>query len=359
MNRTKVNLAFTSANTDRTCYYRVRITGGLLLFVGKCYVMAGTNNITLDLTDIVGNCTYKGYELLTPTWNSDGYYQPYINNQGPRSTVIPTTNLQQHYNPITVTLYSDSGLTNQIATTSKNIYFHSIPFMTESYLYRIGNNDLSYYLDFNLVPRLPNIPTDKIRYGQLVYNQASSNVYWYKGDSQNTVTFFNSNTGSRVLSYRLDGIVNAMAGYTSMEAVHKGTRREILRLDNCIAPYYLIWLNPNGGFQSWPFKPSSLYTEEHTRNMRLTMDEQSWISNHSLSGNWKLKSDLVTDAQYKALLGCTLSPYTILYITELDRAFYVNCTDGKSEYKTYQNQGRKLSIFEVNVKSAEQDFYIV
>lgn len=358
MNRTKINLTFTSANTDRTCFYKVQITGGLLLFVGKCYVMAGTNNITLDLTDIVGNCTYKGYDLLTPTWNVDGYYQPHINSNSQRATTIPTTNLQQHWNPITVTLYSDSGLTNQIATTSKNIYFHSIPFMTESYDDRIGS-DLSYNIDFNLVPRLPRLSTTKIRYGQLIYNSTSANPYWYKGTSGNTITSFGSGSGSRVISYRLDELVSRMTGYNTVQSLSNGTRRDILRLDDCIAPYYLIWLNPNGGFQSWPFKSSSVYSEEHTRNMRLTMDEQSYISNHSLSGNWKLKSDLVTDAQYKALLGCTLSPYTILYITELDRAFYVNCTDGKSEYKTYQNQGRKLSIFEVNVKSAEQDFYII
>lgn len=358
MNRTKVQLSFTSANTDRTCYYKVQITGGLLLFVGKCYVVANASSIVLDLTDIVGNCTYKGYELLTPTWNVDGYYQPHIDIASQMYTRIPTTNLQQHWNPITVNLYSDSGLTNQIATTSKNIYFHSIPFMTESYDGRLDSY-LSYNIDWNLVPRLPRIETTKIRYGQLVYSSGSTNPYWYKGTSGNIITSFGTNNGSRVMSYRLDKLVSSMYGYNTVQSLSNGTRRVILRLDDCIAPYYLMWLNPNGGFQSWPFKSSSVYTEEHTRNMRLTMDEQSWISNHSLSGNWKLKSDLVTDAQYKALLGCTLSPYTILYITELDRAFYVNCTDGKSEYKTYSNQGRKLSVFEVNVKSAEQDFYII
>lgn len=349
---------FTAAPEDRTCYYKVQITGGLQMFVGKCYVLANKSSITLDLTDIVGNCTYKGYDILTPTWYGDGYYQPHIDMSSQRVITIPTTNLQQHWNPITVTLYSDSGLTNQISTVSKSIYFHSIPFMTESYEGRIGNN-LSYYIDFNLVPRLPRIATTKIRYGQLIYNSVSTAPVWYKGGSANTLVTFGNGSGSRVASYRLDGIVNGMTGYNTVQSTSNGTRRDILRLDDCIAPYYLIWLNPNGGFQSWPFKPSSVYSEEHTRNMRLTMDEQSYVSNHSLSGNWKLKTDLVTDAEYKALLGCTLSPYTIIYITELDRTFFVNCSDSKSEYKTYQNQGRKLSIFEVNVKSAEQEFYII
>lgn len=358
MNRTKVQLNFTSANTDRTCYYKVQITGGLLLFVGKCYVLANTSNIVLDLTDIVGNCTYKGFEILTPTWYGDGYYQPYINSSSQRTTTIPTTNLQQHFNPVTVTLYSDSGLTNQIATTNRNIYFHSIPFMTESYEGRLDST-ISYNIDWNLVPRLPRIATTKIRYGQLIYNYNSANPYWYKGSSANTITSFGSGTGSRIISHRLDSIVNAMTGYNTVQSTSNGTRRDILRLDDCIAPYYLMWLNPNGGFQSWPFKDSSVYTEEHTRNMRLTMDEQNYVSNHSLSGNWKLKTDLVTDAEYKALLGCTLSPYTMIYITELDRTYFVNCSDGKSEYKTYSNQGRKLSAFEVNVKSSEQEFYII
>ncbi len=358
MNRVKVNLTFASSNVDRTCYYRVQITGGLLLFVGKCYVMANTNSILLDLTDIVSNCTYKGYELLTPTFYQTGYYQPHIGSSAQRTDTIPSTNLEQHFNPITVTLYSDSGLTNQIATANRNVYFHSIPFMTPSYEDRLGIQ-VAYSTDFNLVPRLPRIPTDKIRYGQLVYSYTSETPVWYKGTGGNTVATFGSVAGSRVVSCRLDTIVNNMAGYSTVQGVSNGHRADILRLDDCAAPYYLMWLNPNGGLQSWPFKPSSVYTEEHTRNMRLTMDEQSYVSNHSLSGNWKLKTDLVTDAQYKALLGCTLSPYALLYITELDRVFYVNCTNNKTEIKTYANQNRKLFNFEVDVKSCETDFYVI
>lgn len=358
MNRTKITLTFTSAAEDRTCYYNVKVTGGLDMFYGKCYVLANTSSITLDLTDVVGNCTYKGYELLTPTWYGEGYYQPHIDSAAQRTDTIPTTNLEQHFNPITVTLYSDSNLTNQIATRSVNIYFHSIPFMTPSYEDRLGNQ-LAYQVDFNLVPRLPRISTDKIRYGQLVYSYTSETPVWYKGTSGNAVASFGSGSGSRIVSDRLDSIVADMTGYQTVQGVNNGHRADILRLDDCAAPYYLMWLNPNGGFQSWPFKPSSVYTEEHTRNMRLTMDEQSYVSNHSLSGNWKLKTDLVTDAQYRALLGCTLSPYTLLYITELDRVFYVNCTDAKTELKTYSNQGRKLSVFEVNVKSCENEFYVI
>lgn len=358
MNRTKISLTFASTNEDRTCYYTVSITGGLLLFTGKCYVLAGKSSIQLDLTDIVANCVYRGFDLMTPTWAIDGYYQPNITTANTKSTSIPTTNLQQHYNPITVNLYSDAGMTTQIATTSKNIYFHSISFETESYQSRIGNN-LSYYTDFNLVPRLPRVSTSNLRFGQLVYSGQSQSNTWFKGSSNNQLCSFGGGTGSRVCSWRLDSIVNAMNGYDTVQAFSGGTRHDILKLDKCNAPYYLLWLNPNGGLQAWPFKPSSVYTEEHTRNMRLTMDEQSWIANHSLSGNWKLKTDLVTDAEYKALLGTTLSPFTILYITALDRVLYVNCSDAKSEYKTYANQGRKLNSFEVNVKSAEQDFYIV
>lgn len=358
MNRTKVNLTFASSNEDRTCYYNVKVTGGLDMFYGKCYVMANTSSITLDLTDIIGNSVYKGYELLTPTWYGDGYYQPHIDSAAQRTDTIPSTNLEQHFNPITVTLYSDSNLTNQIATKAVNVYFHSIPFMTESYQDRLGLQ-LAYSIDFNLVPRLPRISTDKIRYGQLVYSYTSETPVWYKGTSGNAVASFGSGSGSRIISDRLDSIVADMTGYSTVQGVSNGHRTDILRLDDCVMPYYLIWLNPNGGFQSWPFKQSSVYSEEHTRNMRLTMDEQSYVSNHSLSGNWKLKTDLVTDAQYRALLGCTLSPYTLLYITELDRVFYVNCSDAKTELKTYTNQGRKLSVFEVNVKSTEQEFYVI
>ena len=358
MNRTKLNLTFASSNNDRTLYYKVAVTSGINLFYGKCYCPANTSTITLDITDVLQNSVYKGYGLLTPTWYGDGYYQPHIDSAAQRTDTIPSTNLEQHFNPITVTLYSDSNLTNQIATKAVNVYFHSIPFMTESYQDRLGLQ-LAYSIDFNLVPRLPRISTDKIRYGQLVYSYTSETPVWYKGTSGNTVASFGSGSGSRIVSDRLDSIVADMAGYSTVQGANNGHRTDILRLDDCAAPYYLIWLNPNGGFQSWPFKQSSVYSEEHTRNMRLTMDEQSYVSNHSLSGNWKLKTDLVTDAQYRALLGCTLSPYTLLYITELDRVFYVNCSDAKTELKTYTNQGRKLSVFEVNVKSAEQEFYVI
>ena len=130
--------------------------------------------------------------------------------------------------------------------------------------------------------------------------------------------------------------------------------QKILQIDKeCIADYYLLWLTQSGDLQAQPF--SGKFSETHTTNKKLSSDEQQTIANKQTKGKWNLQSNLLLDNIYKQYMDIYQSPYLMLYISEIDRAYFVNVVGDTVERKTYQNNNNKPIRFEVDVETVEQE----
>ena len=374
MNRTKATLSYTASNADRLMWYSVEDASNRVLFRGKCYILANTSSVTIDITDIVSGYIYKGYGILNPTWDgtSGGYLQP---NSGSNFNVLNNTvriygtsidgsNGEYHIANITLKLFSDSTYTTLVTSTTLNdVYFHSIaPMDYKGSTLSAGN--FEYYFDPALLPHLPKIASKNLFYGQLVkntHNTYGQDLKWV--NSNNTLVFLNYTIPAKA-AYSVGDTMYAIArngfDYPDNTVYHNSkTDFPILKLDECPKPYYLMWMNANGGIQSIGLTGKTIYDETHTVNYRVTYDDQSYKANQTLNARWKMKTGLLTDAQYRVLAQSARSPYCLLYITEFDRTFYVNVTTTNVEFKTYSNQGNKLFIGELDIENVERDFVII
>ena len=369
MNRVKCNLTFTAdPDNDRMGWYSVTAGTSNVVFRGKAYILAASTSLTLDLTDIVSGYIYKGRGIITPTWDAQaqGYQQPWTGsnyNGSMHSTVIDGTDNEYNISSLTVRLYSDRNYTTQIAaTTVSNVYFHSIGPMDAKG--GTVHTEITDYFVPGFVPHLPKIATKNLLYGQLVHSNANTS---------RTQAWRNS-TGTPYSSYTLTAGQNAavamnlytlLNGHTFPDnrlysySLHSNESWEILRFDECAKPYYLLWLNPCGGYQSFGFTGKTTYTENYTTNYRLSYDDYSLKANQTMASQWVLKSGLVDDTGYKCIASAARSPYCILWIRDLDRSILVNVSETSKEIKTRESQNRKPFVVELKVESAEKDFIII
>ena len=329
MNRIKYTFNFTPQNTETIYTYRLRLDDNTLLYNGKVFKLKNQDKISIDVTDILTTFQYKGLGLLQLEWNGTQYTQP----------TDTTTNLNNgselHLNTVSATLYDENNV--QVARQSKSVYFHTVGFENEVIETTIDNT--IYYTDFSLIPRLP--ITKALRFGKILYTSTNKAVKWNDSNS-NVIASFPTAKGSRVHNIPIP-TTDLYVG-----------EQKILQIDkDCIADYYLLWLTQSGDLQAQPF--NGKFSETHTTNKKLSSDEQQTIANKQTRGKWSLQSNLLLDNIYKQYMDIYQSPYLMLYISEIDRAYFVNVVGDTVERKTYQNNNNKPIRFEVDVETVEQE----
>ena len=370
MNRLKLTVAVPSNADNRLMYYTVTAGTSHVIFTGKVFVKALQTKITFDLTDIVNNYTYRGAGILTPTWQNGyfeggGYMQPYAgSNNSPSLHVLELDETCEEFNVMNITLkvYSDKTLNTLVTSLTKaNVYFHSIaPY--DTYLPQeagSGTNIYKYYFDTNLVPHMPKVATTNLCYGQMIYGYLQNVNFYNSANTAIASSAFNYNT--KVMNMDL---YNLLTNYTFADnKLYIGSTASnkvpALQFDACPKPFYLLWLNSRGGFQSYGFEKTSEYTENYTNNFRYTVDDQKYKANQTLTSKWKMKSGLVNEKQYDCILQAARSPYCILYLTEFDRVFFVNVVDTRMEHKNRYNEKYKLFNIQLEVEAAESEFTII
>lgn len=341
MNRYKVIFNTGATAADKQYIYNVYISN-TLIYTGKAFKIASQESIRIDLTDIFGDYQYKGYGIIKPEWVDGAYKQQQVNEVS--LSANPSVEKGLHYASARVDLM-DGEI--RVAQQPVAVYFHNIPFEGISDQ-TILNSNLTYHFG-SLIPRFPKLRTKNLRYAQLVNSNANRQPVWTNG-TNTMVSFLNTN-GSRIIGRDLAIIVPMLNNSNDMYS--NGVK--IAHFDECVGEhdYYLMWLTDNGGMQCQRFRSSSTYTEESTRNMKLSTDDMNDVANSTIKGKWKLKSDNLTDAQYDEYMAITRSPYLLLYIPKMDRVVYVNVTDTSMEKKRFQTNNRKIPYFEVNVESRE------
>lgn len=331
MNRIKYKFTLGTTTKEQMYKYELRnySEGNTLIYSGKIFKLPNQIELTVDVTDVLTIFQYKGKGLLQLTWNGSNYTQP----------TETTTNLNSgnelHLSTISATLYNENN--TQVARQLKEVYFHTIGFESERVETIIDNT--TYYTDFSLIPRMP--ITNKLRFGKILYTTSNKSVQW-KDKKGNIINTFSNMKGSRIHNMAVPS-----------KDLYVGNQK-ILQIDKeCIADYYLLWLTQSGDLQVQPF--NAKYSETHTTNKKLSSDEQQTIANSQTKGSWSLKSNILSDNHYKQYMDIYQSPYLMLYVSEIDKAYFVNVVGDKVEKKTYQNNNNKPLIFEVEVESVEQE----
>lgn len=321
MNRIKFDINITPQSTEKIYRYELLI-GNRIIYNGKIFTLSNQSKILLDCTDILNNFEYKNLGMLNQVWNGTEYTQPIT-----QITLLNDSSIEQHYNKVSFKLYNDNN--NLIAQQSKNVYFQTITFENEQQQKLINNK---YYYFGDKIPKMP--LTDKLRYCQLVYSANTTNTTW------NNINL-GSEKGSRIYNISIPTI-----------DLYDG-KEKILEVDKeCLAPYYLCWITTNKGFQCQPFYYTN-YSETFTRNEKLSTDEVATLANVSLRGNWEIRTNLLkSDNEFKFYTDIYKSASLLLYITELDKAVFVNVVDTTVDFKKYKQQN-KPQYFQVKLQSAD------
>lgn len=321
MNRIKYTFNITAQNTETMYFYDLYI-GTKQIYRGKIYVLPNQDKILLDVTDILNNYEYKSVGMLNQVWNGEQYAQP-----TEQILLLNDSSVEQHYNTVTIKLYNNTN--TLIAQQNKKIYFQTITFLNEEQNKLINGK---YYYFGDKIPKMP--LTDKLRYCQLVYSDNSVNTTW------NNLNLGNQK-GSRIYNVAIPN-----------KDLYDG-KSKILEVDtNCLAPYYLCWITATKGFQCQPFYYTN-YTETFTRNNKLSTDEVETLANVSLRGQWEIKTNLLkSDNEYKFYTDIFKSASLLLYITEIDKAVFVNVVDNSIDFKRYETN-KKPQYFQVKLQSAD------
>lgn len=336
MNRIKYKIKLPySTPTEHTYKYDVRLEH-ITIYRGKFFMLANNTQVVLDLTDLLTNYQYKGKHMLEPVYD----YIKQCYTREPQSNVVEDITVsepQQHCNTVSVNVFNDDG--NIIATSSKTIYFHTTPF--ENQIRRTNNKGINYYFG-SLTPRFPF--GSSMSYTQLVDGDGTTVCRWRNEKKSLLVSTTPQKTGTIMKATKTD------------TDIYDGDLK-ILEVDKCNAPYYLMYLTQDGGFQSQPFY-NVKYSETYTTNTKITVDDNKDITNLFANGKWTLKSRNLTNTEYHEMMDIARSPYLYLYITTLDKGVFVNNVDTTIEKKVNGTDNNKPIFFEINLESREQQLNI-
>lgn len=338
MNRIKYKITLPySTSTEKTYKYDVLLATNTI-YRGKFFMLPNNTQVVLDLTDLLTNYQYKGMYMLEPVYDYDK--QCYTRDVSSNTVEhLTASQQQQHHNTVSVKVYNDDGTT--IVTTSKSVYFHTTPFENQVRK-RTNNNRINYYFG-SLTPRFPF--GTSMTYTQLVdSDDGSATAYWKNVKGNLTRTFIPKTTGT------------IMKANIITSDIYDGDLK-ILEVDKCNAPYYLMYLTQDGGFQSQPFY-NVKYSETYTTNTKITLDDNKDIANLFANGKWTLKSRNLTNTEYHEMMDIARSPYLYLYITSLDKGVFVNNVDTTIEKKLNGVDSNKPIYFEINLESREQQLNI-
>ena len=290
------------------------------VFYGKVFVQAGQTKVDIELSDILWSYKFDGKDYFYPVYNTTG--DDYV--------MCPTTNSLQNYwhNQVKVEIPSLS------VETTKWVDFFNYRVIGER-TDPVINQQIPLFMDYQPVAHIPSVVPTGFEYRQIVWNGT-----FVRGiDSTNTVTQ-RSNLGTLVFS-----------GGTESYSINQTV---IAKIDTCTKPYYLAWLTDTGAMQCQGFLKSSEFSLNYSTNKRIDMSDYEWSYNKSVTAKWRLKSDNLSDKDYKAFSQMFRSPYLILIDTTTNRLHFVNVkSTDYTEKKNGISNNRKI-FFEIEVEACEK-----
>lgn len=125
---------------------------------------------------------------------------------------------------------------------------------------------------------------------------------------------------------------------------------KVADVDECPAPFYLIWMDRTGAYQCQPFTKRTDYSESIVTTNVTNMFGEERPYEKNVTSQWTLHTDWMDDDSHKAYESVLTSPWIYLYDTENDQGWYVNCTDSNWTDRKYKNQ-KRMFYLTINLKS--------
>lgn len=335
-----IEINLNNTPTVPTTYtYKVKITrytgGTSYIHYGKFFASAGQSKVVIDASDILWNYRYKGEQTLKPVLSTanNQYEMPIVNS--------PTLMTDYWYNRIQV---EDTQAPARFTSSFYPFFFLPVQIAGYKGITLPVSGTYVPVTDSAIIPHIPHNAPSGFNWSFFFYTVSSGNVKIKKDSSSSTTTISTAANKSYVA---------ALSGATQQYLVSTDggtTYSKLAVVDQCNKPYYLIWMANNGGMQCQGFLPTSDFTVKYKANTRVDIHNYEWEVNKTDTANWKLKSNNLNDAEYKAYSEIFNSPYLILLDMENSRLHYciTKSTDYKEKRRTRNNT--KPFYFEIEVQ---------
>lgn len=224
-------------------------------------------------------------------------------------------------------------------------------------------------------PRIPNLsadnPTDNFWFAGLFIashkwlaasHNASGHEIWfmgtkYTGDSEITKSTVQCRTYGHVFGISLKNTAywlalnpkTSIGGephslYLMPYSLNNANAVKIAEIDNCPAPYYLIWIDRSGAYQCQPLEGKCTLSESIATSYRVNAIDESIPYNKTVTNQWKLNSGWLNYDQYKAYESIMTSKYLYLYDTENDEGHEVVIDTNEWTEKTQKNKDKAFNL---------------
>lgn len=302
-----------------------------LAHTGKFFCEAGQSDVQLDLEDILINYRYNGVQSLKPVANT-------ANNQYQMPNTQAGLVNECYYNQVRVV-----SIDTTLQFTTVTNYFWFIPIQIFGYSFSIPTGLVTPATTDGLIPHIPaNAPTG-FNFSTLIYNNSNATI---------NATYRRDNTVVGTLS-----IAAHTAQHRPLTGATEGyyiNNVKVVDVDDCIRPYYLVWMQNNGGLQCQPFLKTSKFSVSYTNKTAVDIRNAEWKISSTAEGKWNLKSKNLTDEEYRQYGELFNSPYLVLLDMENNNLHYVNVSKSTYEQKQRTRKDTKPIYFEIEVKSADK-----
>lgn len=337
-----INITVTSSSAPRTLKYRVRLknnTGNWnIVHYGKFFVPANTTTntttVTLDLDDLLINYRYRGQQSIEPVLDV-------TNSQYKMPSSAAGYVSEYYYSQVEITSQDNPSAFN---TVTKYFYFFPTQVFGYDFSFPTDSDLFIPSVAEGLIPRIPANPPAGFNFSVIVYNTLTSSTSLHtvvKKDNTTITTVAVSH--NRAYYFPLSGATNA----------YYVNNRKVAQIDSCNKPYYLLWLDNAGGLQCQGFLKSSEFGRKYDNKTRVDNKNVEWKVTSTTTGNWKLKSDNLTDSEYRVYGELFNSPYLCLIDTVNNRIHYVNVSKSDYTEKKKTRTSKKPIYFELELDSAE------
>lgn len=316
-------LTITPTSEGRTLVYDTKIKsyGNLwtTIFTGKVYALPNQSEVKIDLEDILWNYKFDGTD----------YFAPMLNTTGDDYVLCNTYNTLNNYwyNLVQVEIPELN------VSVSKNVCFFNNR-MFDTPIKSVDDNTIVFNMDYQPTAHIPINTPSNFYFRALVWNGS-----FLKGVDGQTSVEQRSKLGQITFtggskSYSLNG-------------------KTIAVIDQCPKPYYLVWMTNCGTMQIQGFLKSSEVKIDYENNTRINMSDYEFSFNKLVRGSWKLKSQNLTDVDYRAYGQIFDSPYLLLIDTKNGRQHFVNVKSDTYNEKKNTNGKHKI-YFEIEVEACEK-----
>lgn len=204
-----------------------------------------------------------------------------------------------------------------------------------------GNTSRSY-----LVPHLPRVQSSNIYLSSVFYipddQFVSNQPIEIEIDNVNTIdTFIPSTPGNYNLSIPLNLIYDQDAVCDKIIMRYGTEETDLVELDSCPSPYYLVWVNDFNTWFSWGFNGKEITNKNN--NTIENYESRTIVYKVERYKKWELWTDFINKKQLD-ILGSVINTKTAyIYIVEKDVSIPVNITTSSLD-KNRNNSSKPYSL---------------